>query len=190
MARHIKEVLEELFKGRDAALEKYAKVRLTQYEMNLWRVHNLPLPEVSGQAKQYFAARFLKGKRINSATEAELNEAFERLGYAVSKGCKERCTELVKELNEALKELGFEEVKDIDQFLYWFTFANHTVADYDGNPTKEPKYGFEIRIFDCDKNRKEFWTEVQMLLKSGKIMSMQDVSRVILWKRKHTKTLE
>ncbi len=190
MARHVKEVLEELFKGRDAALEKYAKVRMTQYEMNLWRVHRLPLSEVSGAAKQYFSKRFLNGKRINTATEAELKDAFDRLGYAVSNGCHNRCKKLVEELNESLKELEIEEIKDIEQFLYWLTFSNHTVADYYGNPTREPEYGFEILIFDCDANRKEFWAELQNLMKDGKIMSMQEVSRIVTWKRKNSKTLK
>ena len=40
------EILDEMFMGPGAALEKYAKVRFTQYEMNLWRKHRLPLKEV------------------------------------------------------------------------------------------------------------------------------------------------
>jgi len=189
MARNVKEILEELFKGRDAALEKYAKVRITQYEMNLWRVHHLPLSEVNGAAKQYFSKRFLGGKRIDQATPEELNDAFERLGYAVSNGCYGRCKTLVEELNEALAELGFETVKEIDKFLNWVTFANHTVEDYNGNAAQEPGYGFEVHIFDCDLNRKEFWMELQQLLKNNRIMSMQDVSRIVIWKRKHSKAL-
>ena len=183
MARHVKEILEELFKGKEAALEKYSKVRMTQYEMSLWRIYKLPLSDVDGSVKQYFSKRFLNGQRINLASEKDLRNAFERLGFAVSNGCKNRCTELVKELNEALRERGCDEVNDIDGFLDWLTFHYST-------PAKCPLYGHEIRIFDHPKNRKEFWTELQSLLKSGRMMSMQNVSQIVLFKRNHSKPLD
>ena len=190
MARNIKEILEELFKGRDAALEKYAKVRYTQYELSLWRGYGLPLSEVASSAKLYFSKRFLKGQRIDKVSREELNKAYESLGYAVSNGCKTRCTNLIKELNEALRGYGLEEIKEIDKFLDWLTF-NYTVAkDYDGRPKQEPGYSFEIRMFDSDQIRKEFWTELQSIMKTGRIMSMHDVARITIHKRKHSKSLD
>ena len=189
MARHIKEILEELFKGRDAALEKYAKVRMTQYEMNLWRIYAHPLSDVAGTAKQYFSKRFLDGQKIDTASEKDLKNAFERLGFAVSNGCKNRCTELVKELNEALKELRLDGINDIDGFLDWLTFYYFVVKDFYGNPAICPRYGHEIRIFIQEKNRKEFWYELQSLLKAKRMMSMQEVGQIVSFKRKHSKPL-
>lgn len=190
MARHVKEVLEELFKGRDAALEKYAKVRMVQYEMNLWRIYHLPLPEVSKQAKIYFSKRFLNGQSIATASEKELKEAFERLDHAVKDGCHGRCERLVKELNEALEERGIKGTDKIEEFLNWLTFSYHTVDDGFGGSKTEPGYGFEIRIFDSDDNRKALWAELQFLLKSGCMMSMYEAASVAVYQRKHAKTLE
>ena len=136
MAENVKrgyfEVLDELFTGSNSALEKYAKVRLTQYEMNLWRKHHLPLKEVDKRAKRYFGVRFLgEGKRIDKATQAELSKAFESLHFAVGKdsgdpslksGCHGRCLRLVDVLNEALIADGLDPIPDAEKFLDFFTF--------------------------------------------------------------------
>ena len=181
--RTIEEILEEMFKGQQSAMAKYAKVRMTQYEMSLWRNYGLPLSEVDKSAKAYFAQRFL-GMNIQIASENELKKVFEKLDYAVNDGCKKRCERLVEELNEALAEMGLVTVRDTQKFLDWLTFYYHTNPDSYGKPAKEPEYGFEIRIFSHDKNRKEFWEELQALLKQGRMMSMQDTCRLVLAKRK------
>lgn len=186
--RTIKEILEEMFKGKDAALEKYAKVRITQYELSLWRRYGLPLSEVDKGAKAYFAQRFL-GKGITVASSKELKDALEKLDHAVNDGCHKRCERLLSELNEALKAAGLKTVKDQEKFLNWLTFNYVTNPDHYGEPTKEPQYGFEIRIFNDKENRKEFWEELQTLLKSGRMISMQNACRIVLAKRKISKKI-
>lgn len=188
MERTIKEILTEMFKGKDSAIEKYAKVRATQYELSLWRRYHLPLSEVDKGAKAYFAQRFL-GMNINSASERELKDALERLDHAVNDGCHGRCERLVEELNGALLEMELRCVKDVQKFLDWLTFFYHTNPDFNGDIAKEPEYGFEIRIFADKENRKEFWEELQALLKQGRMMSMQDVCKLVLIKRKASKKI-
>ena len=188
--RCIREVLEELFKGRDAAVEKYAKVRHTQYEMNLWRQRGLPLKEVPRNVKVYFSQRFLGGKKINEASEAELNEAFKRLGYAVDDGCKGRCNRLVEELNSMLAELGFKTIEEPAKFLNWLTFDYEVRRDHTGSPVVEKPFGFEILVFKDERNRKEFWGEVQLLLYTyGRMMSMQDIAKMVICKRRSSVVL-
>lgn len=183
--RTIKDVLEELFKGRDAAIEKYAKVRHTLYEMNLWYRYGLPLKDVPKNVKGYFSERFLGGKKINETTEMERAEAFKRLGHAVSDGCKLRCERLVNELNQQLEELGLMTVKDPTQFLDWLTFDYDVNRDFEGELVVERPFGFEIRLFKDERNRKEFWGEIQLLLYTyGKMKSMQDIARMVLDNRR------
>ena len=183
--RNIRVVIEEMFKGRDAALEKYARVRHAQYELDLWRSYGLPLREVPKGVKFYFSQRFLKGKRIEDASPEELAEAFKRLGYAVNNSCKRRCESLVAELNSKLEELGLQTVKEPERFLDWLTFSYTVRKDHDGHSVIEKPYGFEVRIFDDGRNRKEFWGEVRLLLRTyHRILSMQDITKMILLKRK------
>ena len=182
--KNIVEILEELFKGRDAALAKYAKVRFTRYEMNLyWRL-DLPLEDVAKQARVYFSNRFLNKERIDTVPMATLSKAIDRLDHAEKDGCRPRCLKLVQELNEALKNLGLEPVNNPNGFLDWLTFDYEVKRDCTGSPVTEPGYGFEIRIFHNEQNREEFWTEVQNLIKEGKMMSMQDIVRVVMMKRR------
>lgn len=187
--RDIKEILEELFKGKDAALSKYARVRLTKYEIGLWR-SGLPITGVSPIAKQCFSKSFLGGKRILNASPEELTEAQKRLNYAVSDGCHGRCIRLVEELNCALEAQGLQRVSQPEKFLDWLTFSYEVKADYDGRPIREQLGGFEIRIFHSEENRKEFWAELQALLKQDKMMSMQDVAKIVMHKRHHSKSLK
>ncbi len=190
MGRTIKEILKEMFCGCDAALEKYARVRKTQYELMLWRRYGLPLSEVDKGAKAYFSQRFLDGVKITSAKEEELKKALERLDHAVKDGCKGRSERLLQELNEALSERGLVTVTEPGKFLEWLTFCYHTNADHEGKAVRCPEFGYEIRIFHDKENRKEFWEELQLLLKQNRMMSMQDVCKIVLNKRKHSKLLE
>ena len=185
------EILNELFVGRDAALEKYAKVQHTLYEIDLWKEHKLPLREVSPKAKMYFSKRFLEGKKIpdglnlpGEATVEEFEKAYDSLKHAVEDGCPKRCSRLVKALNEELAVYKIEPV-DSEKFLKWLTFCYDVRKDYySGEPVMEPGFHFEIRDFYDDRNRKEFWTETKALLKEGKIMSMHDILVIVLLKRK------
>ena len=188
--RGIREVLEELFKGRDAAIEKYAKVRHTLYEMELWykyRKDGYSLRDVPKSVKVYFSQRFLKGEKIDDRTpeaEAKLSEGFKRLGHAVDDGCKGRCERLVEELNLQLEELGLRTIKEPTSFLDWLTFDYDVRLDHEGNPVLEKPFGFEIRLFKDERNRKEFWGEIQLLLYTyGKMKSMQDICKDVLDKR-------
>jgi hypothetical protein len=181
--RQIKEVLEELFKGPNAALTKYARVRKTKYEIDLWQ-SGMPITEVSPDAKKCFSKSFLKGTSIKLATPEQISNGRKDLGYAVSEGCHGRCTRLVKELNCALAKLGLQQISQIDKFLDWLTFSYEVKTDYDGRSVREQPGNFEVRIFHSEENRKEFWLELQVLLKQNRMMSMQDVVKIVLDKRK------
>ena len=191
------EILDELFTGPNAALEKYAKVRITQYEMNLWRKHHLPLKEVDKKAKRYFNVRFLgEGLRIDKASPEALKKAFESLHFAVGKdsgdptlcsGCHQRCLRLVNELNEALKRDGLDEISDAEKFLDFMTFDYEVRTDENGPAIEEKPYGFVIRTFHDADNRKEFRAMLQMLKTEKREMSMQDIWKIIGFKKKHSK---
>ena len=187
--RNIKEILEELFKGKDAALSKYARVRLTKYEISLWR-SGVPITGINPIAKQCFSKSFLGGKRIFNASPEELADAQKRLNYAVSDGCHGRCIRLVEELNCALEAQGLQRVSQPEKFLDWLTYSYEVKTDQNGSPIREQPGGFEIRIFHSEENRKEFWLELQALLKQDKMMSMQDVAKIVLHKRHHSKSLQ
>lgn len=181
--RSIDAILKEMFEGKDAAIAKYAKVRMVQYEMELWRVYSLPLAEVDGAAKVYFSKRFLVNGRIDKATEPDLSDAFEKLDHAVKDGCAGRCTRLVIELNKALDALGLDMVRNVDKFLDWLTFDYEAKKDNFGEVVTEKPYGFPLFDFHSDENRKEFWLETSALLKTGRMMSVQDIMRIVLHKR-------
>lgn len=184
-ARDIRQILEELFKGSNAALVKYARVRKTKYEIDLWQ-SGMPITEVSPEAKKCFSKSFLKGISIRLATPEQISNGRKDLGYAVSDGCHGRCTRLVEELNCALSKLGLQQISQIDKFLDWLTFSYEVKTDYDGRPVREQPGNFEVRIFHSEENRKEFWFELQALLKQGKMMSMQDVAKIVLHRRHHS----
>ena len=191
------EILDEMFIGSSAALEKYAKVRITQYEMNLWRKHRLPLSEVDKKAKRYFSVRFLgEGQRIDKASTEALNKAFESLHFAVGKdsgdpalcsGCHQRCLRLANELNEALARDGLEQIPDVEKFLDFMTFDYDVRTDENGQAIEEKPYGFVIRIFHDVENRRDFRLMLKMLKEEGLEMSMQDIWKMIHFKRKHSK---
>jgi hypothetical protein len=162
--REYEVVLKELFFGKDSALEKYAKVRKTHYELCLWKNYNLPLRDVDRASKLYFSRRFLNGMRIEKASKNLLEKGFTELGYAcginpdgnpVESGCKMRVNRLVNELNLALADLGFSTV-DVERFIRYFTFDYDVVLDEEGKPKLEPGYGFQIWIFHSDENRMWF----------------------------------
>ncbi len=184
--RSIETILTELFEGSDSALAKYAKVRHTQYEIKLWRERGLPLQDVGRDAKVCFSG-FLSGETLAGAREGTIKKALERLDHAVKDGCHGRCTKLVKELNEALVDLGLKPVKEVEKFLDWLTYAGMPRMNFDGTPVTEKPYGFVVVAF-CDKqNREEFWKELKSLLQMGRIVSMQDIERIVLLKRRAVK---
>ena len=157
--------------------------------MNLWRQLHLPLSEVGATEKRYFSTRFLHGTKIDKASKEDLEKAFDELEHAVGDGCKGRCQRLVDELNEALCELGLAEVQQPQNFLKWLVNDYEVKRDDNDQVVIEKPYGFEIRIFHDAENRKEFWAEAQALLKSDRMMSMQDICKVVLHKRRHSKQL-
>lgn len=185
-------VLKELFLSKDAALSKYAKVRNTQYELNLWRKYGLPLGEVSPKAKAYFSKRFLGCINIGKASKDQLNEALKKLDYAVGilpdgdSGCHKRCYKLVQELNGFLAELGLMTVDNPEAFLDWLTFSYHSPQNEFGKPMKEPGYSFEMKIFHNEQNLDDFKAEIKTLIETKSQMSMQDIYRVISFKRKRS----
>lgn len=188
------EVLSELFFGNDAALEKYAKVRHTQYEMGLWRYHDLPLREVDSRAKSYFSQRFLKGRRIDKVDPADLSEAFTRLNYAVGQktddgnftGCHGRCLRLVNELNEVLAKDGLTVVGDLEKFLNLLTFDYTVRKDYNGIPIVEKPYYVQIWDFHDAKYRKGYREFIKFLRTLGRKMSMQDILKEVKYMYGHS----
>ena len=190
------EILDELLVGNDSAIEKYAKVRHTQYEMNLWRKSGLPLNEVRKAARQYFRMRFLQNVKIEEADKALLDKGFERLSYAVGQldgeptGCHMRCLRLVSELNEALRAEGLQTIANAEKFLNWLCFDSVMRMNENGIPIREKPYGFVIMDFYDDANRKDFRSMVRMLKTEKRVMSMQDIWRMIDFKRKHSKTIK
>ena len=190
MTENIKilEIYNELFIGKNAALSKYAKVRHTQYEILLWHASGLPLSEVKKGAKLYFSKRFLNGKRIDRATEKEIEEALITLGHAVDDGCRGRCTRLVESLNEELKKYNLEPVK-VQSFLDWLTFCYDVRRDEYGCDCLEPGYGFEVRDFYDDYNRKEFYDEAKRLLKKGIVLHPGHIGQIVEIRRKNGKSL-
>ena len=186
----IKQIMEELFQGKDAALTKYARVRHTQYELSL-TYRGLPIYDVAPSAKVYFSKRFLGGEnvcKVYKENPEKFNKAMEDLDHAVRDGCHGRCTRLVKELNEELAHYKIEPV-DSEKFLDWLTFCYDVRRDYLGEPIVEPGFSFEIRDFYDDKNRKEFWEEAKALLKKGYIMPMGQIGKLVMIKRNHSKKL-
>ena len=184
--RRIDKILCELFQGKDAAIEKYAKVRHTKYEIDLWRVYGLPIRDVSAEAKKYFSVRFLNGKKISEASQAEIDEGVKRLSHAVNDGCRQRCVKLVVELNAALSDLKLDMVSNPESFLDWLTFDYTTPLDEWGRPVREHPHSFEVRIFHDKENRKEFWDELLPMLKKGRVLSMTDVFRFVREKGKRS----
>ena len=194
------EILDELLLlGNNSALDKYTKVRFTQYEMNLWWKFGLPLKEVDKKAKRYFSVRFLgEGIRIDKASESQLTKAFEKLGYAVGKdgpsanptGCHTRCLKLVHEMNEVLKANGLAEISDPEKFLDLLTFDYEVRTDELGTVIEEKPYHFEVRVFHDADNRKEFRSVLKMLKADNRMMSMQDIWRIVNHKKKHSKPVK
>ena len=170
--REYEAIIRELFFSVDSALDKYARVRRTHYELWLWRYYNLPLTEVDRTCKLYFSRRFLNGMSIRKASKAQIDKGFKELGYAcgidpdgnpVESGCRMRCVRLVNELNMALTDLGFSTV-DVERFIRYFTFDYDVVLDEEGKPKLEPGYGFQIWIFHSDENRMWFRKALEGLM--------------------------
>ena len=187
--RSIKEIFEELFEGKDSALAKLAKVERTRYEINvLWVEHGVPLNMIFKPAMAYFSERFLDGKLLEDVNGDMLENGLKKLGYAVE-SCKKRCTKLVEELNHAMLEHDLEQLQDIQGFLKWTTFYYEDKKDFTGSIIYEPGYDFPVRVFYSDVNRKSFWAETQAIMKTGRIMSVKDITRIVLFKRNHSARL-
>ena len=194
--RTIGEILKELFE----ALEKFAKVRHTLYEILLYWLHHYPLGEIDNFSKRYFSQRFLGGKRIDQATPKEMTEALKRLRYAVGEelcekdgekyfpGCHGRCLRLVEELNQALIVEGFKPLEDPEKFLNFMTFDQELKKDYLGQPIYE--HGCPVAVFHDKENRKEFWAEAKRLLNKGKMMEMRVILRRVLHERRHARPIK
>jgi hypothetical protein len=191
--RTYEEVMRELFIGKDAALKKYSKVRHILYKMHL-RKNGAAL---SKSEKAYFSHRFMNGQRFNKANRRTFNEAISRLKYAngidqdgnqIHSGCYERCFRLVDELNAALSRAGLQPVSDNTAFIDWLTFSYETPTDDKGIPINAPGCNFETRIFHDEENRQDFTTEVRNLLREHKRMSMQDIWRIVDFKRRRATT--
>ena len=184
------EIIRELFfatkdeKGKPvkSALEQYAKVRHTKYELDLWRFHGLTLSQIDSKAKAYFSERFLNGKRILDVDNATLEAAYKRLKHAVDDGCHGRCVRLLEELNRKMRELKLEPVK-IEEFLDFLTFNYRTRDDGYGYPRRDPDYGYEIRDFVDEYYRAQFREELKLLERTRRMMSMQDVLKIIRFKQ-------
>lgn len=191
------EITRELFfetkdeKGKTvmSALEQYAKVRHTQYELNLWRFHGLTLGQIDGKAKAYFSKRFLHGENILEVDNATLEAAYKKLGHAVDDGCHGRCVRLVDELNRRMGELHLAPVK-VEKFLDYMTFNYRTRDDGYGYPRRDPDYGYEIRDFVDKYYRTQFCEELRLLEKTRRMMSMQDILNIIHFKQEHSVILK
>lgn len=197
--RSVKEVLEELFKRKKnkdgsieySALEKLALAKLTRDEILLYLESDMPKSEINKNARLFFQKSFLK-KSIYQATEAEIRDAYNNhLLYAVGdSGCRGRCRRLVEELNAALAKNCIEQIEEskIDAFIDWLTYDYHSLID---ESTGWPKleYGFTVRIHHDVENRKDFWKELQLLLKEGKMLPMHSVLQIV-YKRREAKTIK
>lgn len=199
IVRSIEEILEELFvkkevvkknggkKKEDAALLKYARVRHTQYEMELWLKYECPIDRA---AKRHFSKSFLGGKKLKNCSQAEIDEGMKALDHAVKDGCHGRCKRLVEELNMAFEEKSIEPLQNIDAFLDFMTFEYTTRKDdYTGGTVCEPGYGFEVRLFHDTKIRKAFWKEVKSLLSDGIMLPLNRICQIVQIKRNHAKKI-
>lgn len=165
------DVLTELFK-KDGALDKYAKVRHTLYEMEQWHTHGMPLSQVDRAAKLYFSKRFLKSISIREATGDQIDKAFQSLNFAAANpdtGCQKKCLELMEQLNTEMQSIGLATLLRPQSFLDYLTFSYQ--SNVDG--------GYEVRVFNDGENLKKFRGIVRKLLKTRVAMSMQDIYRNI-----------
>lgn len=178
---------QEIIKEFGEAINNYAKVRHTEYEMILWRDYGLPLAEVNNAAKRQFSQTFLKGKRIDYATKAEIDKAFIALGFAAGHngeartltGVRKRCFRLLEDLNKIFAEEHMEPIGDFDNLLDWLTFSYKFRKDHDNEPIMEKPYRFYIRDFYDSDHRKEFMAEARRTIKRGCMLSFNDLARIV-----------
>ncbi|MBR6505712.1 hypothetical protein IKT18_02685 [Candidatus Saccharibacteria bacterium] len=195
MAREYEDIVKDLFAGVGSAINKLAKVRKAQYEMNLWLQYDVPLTEISSKVKRYFSERFLKGARCDQASFRTLEEGFKKLDCAVGRnfkkpiGCYARCLSLVNELNEALARDGLRTVEP-EKFIDWLTFDCEAVVDHEGKPLLDKPYRSPVVIFHDDENRRLFWNELQKVMREHRRMSMQGVLRIMNTKQKESVLLK
>ena len=183
--RRLDSIIEELFKPMKggSALDRYAKVRHTLYEIQIWREQtNMPISEIPAAARNYFCERFLDNT-LSKASETEINDAIIKLGYAEN-SCKKRCTKIVEEFNAAVREYNnthsrkLAEVCNIEKFLDFYTFNYDVMKDHEGKPVLDKPYTFEIRIFHDKENRSDAWYLLKRMLENNRVASMQNVYRL------------
>ena len=198
--RSIYEVLWELYSGgQEAALEKYAKVQHTRYEIGLYWYKHYPLAEIDSKAKIYFFFFFLGGKKIGQVTPEEMKEALTRLNYAVGNtpcmkdgkqyypGAHGRCLRLVEELNRALIAEGFKPLRDPEKFLNYMIYDWEFKKNYLGEVIHE--HGAPVLVFHDKENRRDFWAETKYLLSKGKMMDLQKILRRVFHERKYARPI-
>lgn len=181
------EILRELFLGKEAALPRRQKTWHALYEIDLKKDYGLPAKEMDPAARKYFEKRFLGGISIDKADKETFEKAYMRLSYAAKSGCQSRCMRLIKELNTVCEAENIQPIKDPEKFLDWLTFYSTTPVGMDGEPCKEPGYDFMIRIFHDGQNFKNFKVEVEALIKGERMISMNDVQRIIYFKQRISK---
>lgn len=187
------EILDELFfrkkslktgKMEKSALEKYAEVRHTQYEMDFYLKKGYRLYEVKPSARRYFRERFLpEGVTIEGATPDQIREASERLKGAVENGCPGRCTRLVEEMNDILERNGLQKLNNVKSFLDYFTFDKEQALNEWGEPAFEPGRYDPIYIFHCKENREEFKEKIREYKKKKLMLSMVAIGKIIVQER-------
>ena len=156
------EIMDELFLGRDAALEKFAKVRHAKYEVELWR-KGMPYASLGKRSKSYFEKEYLGGIKIYDASDEQIAEGLKRLSFAVGMGlknptgCYERTLRLVNELNAAIVREGLGVSVDVERFIDYFTFSHNEAVLYRPEMIEAYPYFFD------DDHRKEYKASIRFL---------------------------
>ena len=196
--RSIEEILQEMFIGVEkntrngkkvrerSSLMKLADLQEIADEMDLHLCRGLPLDLLKGIDVVYFSKRFMeKGVNVYYASLEDKQKARKKLGFAIQ-SCLERNERLINELNQALREKGLDEIKEVRKFLDFLTYNPQQRRNGEGNPLfeKPPYSHVPIIYYQNREDYKAFKEEIRSLLKSGKMVSMQDVYRNVSDKRK------
>ena len=93
------------------------------------------------------------------------------------------------ELNEAMKRDNLRQVEP-EKFINWLAFDYDERVGLDGETLTEKPYGFPIWDFKSDKNRHDFWCELQRVLREKRRMSMQGVLTILRTKERESIVLK
>ena len=170
----IEDILERFF----SAMESCSRVRHAQYEINLWRKRGLPLSEVAPQAKAYVSNTFMDGAKLGTSDLDVAKKGLKRLDYAEA-SCRAKCEKIVAELNEQLEKLGIETIENPKNFVDYYTLRYKPRKNWEGKTLVEPRYNIAIVDFLDIDEFKRFKDILRKFLKKGKIISMQDVAKII-----------